>query len=109
MVDRRQNTGALSITERSAPLPQGRRSSDSLSAEASQLTAREQQIVHLLLQGMSNKRIAQQLGIVEDTVKKHLQHIYDKCGVRSRTLMMLGQAAWNLGHIDSPERRNLTG
>ena len=52
-------------------------------------TVREQQIVQLLLQGMTNKAIAQQLGIVEDTVKKHLQHIYDKLGIRRRALLML--------------------
>jgi RNA polymerase sigma factor (sigma-70 family) len=56
----------------------------------STLTAREQQIVQLLMQGMTNKRIGQQLGIVEDTVKKHLQHIYDKLGVRRRALVILG-------------------
>jgi DNA-binding NarL/FixJ family response regulator len=52
-------------------------------------TAREQQILQLLMQGMTNKAIAQRLGIVEDTVKKHLQHIYDKLGVRRRTLLMI--------------------
>jgi len=55
-------------------------------------TDREQQIVELLRQGLTNKQIAQQLGIREDTVKKHLQHIYDKLGVRRRALVMLGRA-----------------
>lgn len=54
-------------------------------------TAREQQVVQLLIQGMTNKAIAQQLGIVEDTVKKHLTHIYDKLGVRRCTLLMVGR------------------
>jgi len=40
---------------------------------------------------MTNKQIARQLGIVEETVKKHLQHVYDKFGVRRRALVMLGQ------------------
>jgi DNA-binding NarL/FixJ family response regulator len=57
----------------------------------STLTVREQQIVQLLTQGLTNKRIGQQLGIVEDTVKKHLQHIYDKLGVRRRALVILGK------------------
>ena len=52
-------------------------------------TEREEQIVKLIRQGLTNKEIAQRLGIVEDTVKKHLQHIYDKLGVRRRTLVML--------------------
>jgi DNA-binding CsgD family transcriptional regulator len=36
---------------------------------------------------MTNKQIARELGIVEDTVKKHLQHIYDKIGVRRRRVL----------------------
>ena len=53
-------------------------------------TDREREIVELLRCGMTNKQIAQQLGIVEETVKKHLQHVYDKFGVRRRALVMLG-------------------
>jgi DNA-binding NarL/FixJ family response regulator len=56
----------------------------------SQFTTREQQIVILVRQGMTNKQIGRELGIVEDTVKKHLQHIYDKIGVRRRALLALG-------------------
>jgi DNA-binding CsgD family transcriptional regulator len=54
-------------------------------------TDREREIVELLRRGLTNKQIAQQLGIMEETVKKHLQHIYDKFGVRRRALVMLGQ------------------
>jgi len=39
---------------------------------------------------MTNKQIAQDLRITEDTVKKHLQHIYRKVGVHRRTLLMIG-------------------
>jgi DNA-binding NarL/FixJ family response regulator len=53
-------------------------------------TDREREIVELLRRGSTNKQIAQQLGIAEETVKKHLQHIYDKFGVRRRALVMLG-------------------
>lgn len=55
------------------------------------LTKREQEIVGFLSQGLSNKQIARQLGIMEDTVKKHLQNIFRKFGVRRRTLVMLRQ------------------
>jgi len=57
------------------------------------LTKREKQIVGLLSQGLANKEIAQQLGIMEDTVKKHLQNVFDKLGVRRRTLVVLRQVA----------------
>ena len=54
------------------------------------LTQRERQILRLIVGGQSNKQIGRELGIVEDTVKKHLQHIYDKIGVRRRALLALG-------------------
>ena len=59
-------------------------------ATTTQFTTREQQIVILVREGMTNKQIGRELGIVEDTVKKHLQHIYDKIGVRRRALLALG-------------------
>lgn len=55
------------------------------------LTRREVQIVEHLRQGLSNKAIASRLGIREDTVKKHLHSVFGKLGVRSRTLLALGQ------------------
>ena len=56
-------------------------------------TGREREIVDLLMQGMSNRQIAQALGIAEATVKKHLHHVYRKFGVRSRALLIVDQAA----------------
>lgn len=52
-------------------------------------TARELEVLGLLLQGMTNKQMAQHLCIAEDTVKKHLQHIYRKLHVRRRALVMI--------------------
>jgi DNA-binding CsgD family transcriptional regulator len=52
-------------------------------------TARERQALALLLLGMTNKQIAQDLRIAEDTVKKHLQHIYRKVGIHRRALLMV--------------------
>jgi DNA-binding CsgD family transcriptional regulator len=53
-------------------------------------TARERQALALVLLGMTNKQIAQDLRITEDTVKKHLQHIYRKVGVHRRALLIIG-------------------
>ena len=50
----------------------------------SNLTAREQQVVELVEQGMKNKEIARTLGIRPGTVKIHLKHIFEKTGVRGR-------------------------
>ncbi|HEY4384813.1 MAG TPA: response regulator transcription factor [Ktedonobacteraceae bacterium] len=49
------------------------------------LTEREMDVLRLLAQGQSNKEIAQQLSLVEDTVKTHVKHILSKLDVRSRT------------------------
>ena len=49
------------------------------------LTKRETEIVDLLPEGYTNKAIAQQLGIAEHTVETHLDRIYRKLRVQSRT------------------------
>jgi DNA-binding NarL/FixJ family response regulator len=48
------------------------------------LTQREQEIVDLLVQGKSNKEMADKLCLSGDTIKAHLQHIFRKLGVSSR-------------------------
>ncbi|HYZ86396.1 MAG TPA: response regulator transcription factor [Bryobacteraceae bacterium] len=53
-------------------------------ASRSELTAREQQVMHLVEQGLKNKEIGRQLGIRPGTVKIHLKHIFEKTGVRGR-------------------------
>jgi len=49
------------------------------------LTEREGDVLRLLAQGKSNKEIAQQLNIGEQTVKTHVSRVLDKLGVPSRT------------------------
>jgi DNA-binding NarL/FixJ family response regulator len=53
--------------------------------EASNLSAREQEVLDLLAQGLPDKEIATKLNISQPTVRYHLTHIYDKLHVRSRT------------------------
>jgi DNA-binding NarL/FixJ family response regulator len=48
------------------------------------LTAREREIVGLLLQGDSNKQIARKLGLGEQTVKNSLSNVYARLRVQSR-------------------------
>lgn len=48
------------------------------------LTVRETQVVTLLLEGLSNKGIARQLGLSPETVKDHLGRIYHKLDVSGR-------------------------
>ena len=49
------------------------------------LTPREQQVAQLLAGGLTNKEIAQRLGITEHTVKFHLNGLLRKLGVSTRT------------------------
>jgi DNA-binding NarL/FixJ family response regulator len=51
----------------------------------SQLTQREQQVLGLLVQGLSNRKIARTLCISESTVKNHLHAIFLKMDVTDRT------------------------
>jgi DNA-binding NarL/FixJ family response regulator len=48
------------------------------------LTAREREVLELLADGLSNRRVAERLGISEHTVKFHVASIYGKLGASSR-------------------------
>ena len=45
---------------------------------------REQQVIQLLLQGRSNAEIGRELELSPRTVEKHVEHILQKLGVKSR-------------------------
>ena len=49
------------------------------------LTAREQDVLHLLASGLTNKEIATRLGITDHTVKFHVNAILGKLGAETRT------------------------
>lgn len=51
-------------------------------------TSREQDVIALLRSGLSNQEIAQSLGIRLPTVKSHLQNVFVKAGVGSRTALL---------------------
>lgn len=53
--------------------------------ESSPLTAREIEILRLVAEGYSNRRLAELLSVSEPTVKFHLTNVYRKLGVRNRT------------------------
>jgi DNA-binding NarL/FixJ family response regulator len=54
------------------------------SAGLNLLSKRELEVVHLLVQGLSNREIARQLRLSQHTIKNHLFRIFDKLGVSSR-------------------------
>ena len=56
-----------------------------LNAGPEPLTPREQQVIELLVEGLSNKTIAARLGISDQTVKFHVAAICGKLGAANRT------------------------
>jgi DNA-binding NarL/FixJ family response regulator len=53
------------------------------------LTAREEQVVALVADGLSNREVALELRLSEHTVKKYLFRIFDKLGISSRVELVL--------------------
>jgi DNA-binding NarL/FixJ family response regulator len=53
------------------------------------LTERELEVLLVLVRGWSNREIAEDLGISAKTVGHHVQHVYEKVGVRSRVAATL--------------------
>ena len=58
-------------------------------SDMDRLTAREQELIELLAQGYYYEEISDKLGISVNTVRKHLQNIYEKLHVQSRTQAVL--------------------
>jgi DNA-binding CsgD family transcriptional regulator len=87
------------------PLPEGRlsgrdaRSGHGRSAQSSclvseTLTARERDVLVMISQGLSNKRIARAREISPETVKSHVKHIFSKLAVGTRA-----QAVFQAGSL----------
>jgi DNA-binding NarL/FixJ family response regulator len=54
-------------------------------AAAASLTAREREVVGLVVDGRSNDEVGAALGITTKTVEGHLRRLFDRLGVQSRT------------------------
>jgi DNA-binding NarL/FixJ family response regulator len=48
------------------------------------LTDRENEILNLIAEGLTNREIASKLSISESTVENHIHHIYGKLGISNR-------------------------
>jgi DNA-binding NarL/FixJ family response regulator len=53
------------------------------------LTPREEQVVALVADGLTNRGVATELGLSEHTIKKYLLRIFDKVGISSRVELVL--------------------
>ncbi|MES2572269.1 MAG: response regulator transcription factor [Verrucomicrobiota bacterium] len=56
-----------------------------VTTQVDQLTPREREVLELVVHGLSNKEIAERLGVTLAAVRWHLKHIYHKLHVHSRT------------------------
>ena len=57
-------------------------------SEDTELTSREQEVLHHLLDGQLYKEIAQTMGVSAHTVNFHIQNIYKKLHCRSRAQLV---------------------
>ena len=80
-VDAVLNAGGHRVRQRPRELPAG-------------LTERELEVLLVLVRGESNQGIAEDLGISAKTVGHHIEHVYQKAGVRSRA----AAAVWAFEH-----------
>jgi ATP/maltotriose-dependent transcriptional regulator MalT len=60
------------------------------------LSERELEVLQLIAAGLSNDEIAQQLFVGMSTVKTHINHLYSKLSVTSRTQAIVRAAELNL-------------
>jgi DNA-binding CsgD family transcriptional regulator len=74
---------------------------DQSRAQALQLSARETEVLSLLVDGCSNQEIADRLFVSLNTTKTHLSNIYQKLNVSSRTQAI--QKVRDFGITSSPE------
>lgn len=58
------------------------------------LTARQAQVMDLVVDGLSDAQIAKRLGLSESTIGKHLEHIYARTGSHSRVQAALLWDRW---------------
>jgi DNA-binding NarL/FixJ family response regulator len=65
------------------------------------LTMREREIAQLVMRGLRNKSIADELQLCEGTVKIHLHNIYRKLGIRNRMALLVQTQLLSAGNAYS--------
>jgi DNA-binding NarL/FixJ family response regulator len=83
--DRRNFLRLLDEAQRIPPLAEAGQGADAgPAAHIEQLTPREREVLALLIQGHTNRQIAEALLISPNTTKKHVDHILQKLGASTR-------------------------
>lgn len=82
---------------------------DNIIAQAKEkfcLTAREITVVQHLLKGWTNKEIANEMGVAEQTVKEHFKHILEKTETTTRTGVVMRIVDSGLGYEPTASSAN---
>lgn len=82
-------TGAKPSSETELEEAKKETTSPNLSNLAQDITQREKEICTLMVEGLTNKQIAQKLYISEGTVKNYISNIYDKTGIHDRVKLIV--------------------
>ena len=69
--------------------PYNNSSLSSLATLAQDITQREKEICTLMVEGLTNRQIAERLYISEGTVKNYISNIYDKTGIHDRVKLIV--------------------
>ena len=77
------------------------RTQEAVNSEVEKLSAREREVLDLVVQGFSNKEIADRLAVTLEAIRWHLKHIYHKLQVHSRTDAAL---KYSRAHNSTPSR-----
>lgn len=80
---------ACGMPRRPLPTPAG-------ASPAQLVTEREREVLGLLARGLSNKEIAQKLGITPRTAGTHVENLYRKLGISTRAAAALIASRWGL-------------
>lgn len=78
-----------SVTDLVEVLRQTRRGAVEPPSPRGRVTARELEVIRAVVAGATNKEIAAQFGLSEQTVKNHLSSVFDKLGVSTRLELAL--------------------
>jgi len=74
---------------RAPPTDQALHLEVSAAVERWKLTARQAEVLYLVVHGLTNDLVAERLGIIRGTVEYHLSAIFDKAGVSNRATLIV--------------------
>jgi DNA-binding NarL/FixJ family response regulator len=92
-----------SVTERLIGLIASRRPTLEPPAGMADLTARELEVFDLIAAGLSNREVAERLGVSEHTAKTHVAHVLGKLELRDRIQAVILAYEANLVRVRDPQ------